>query len=133
MEVDRREFLKGLSAAAILIAPAGASPQGAHDVYGLIAKLIAAPGLRDELMAILLEGTREMPGCLAYIVAKDLANENAIWITEIWDSEKGHDASLTLPSVRSTIEKGRPLIAGFEKVAVTSPVGGVGFPSANAH
>jgi quinol monooxygenase YgiN len=52
-------------------------------------------------------------------------------VTEIWDSEASHDASLTLPAVKNSVAQAKPLIAGFEKVAVTNPVGGVGFPSAS--
>ena len=98
-------------------------------MYGLIAKLTAVSGLRDKLIKILEEGTRNMPGCRTYIVAKDAAEENVIWVTEIWDSESSHQASLSLPAVKDTVAQAKPLVAGFEKVAVTNPVGGVGFPS----
>ena len=47
-------------------------------MYGLIGKMIAAAGQRDALIAILLEGIADMPGCLSYIVANDPADENAI-------------------------------------------------------
>ena len=100
-------------------------------MYGLIAKLTAIPGKRDELIAILEKGTRNMSGCWSYILAKDAADENVVWVTEIWDSEASHDASLTLPAVKDAIAQGKPLIAGFEKVAVTNPVAGVGFPSSH--
>jgi quinol monooxygenase YgiN len=95
-------------------------------MYGLIGKMIAAPGKRDELISILLEGVARMPGCLSYIVAKDTGDANAIWITEAWDSQASHDASLSLPSVKEAIAKGRPLIAGFSDRVVTTPVGGPG-------
>ena len=97
-------------------------------MYGLIAKLTAAPGKREELMTILIEGTREMPGCLSYVVAKDSADENVLWVTEAWDSQASHDTSFTLPAVKDTVTRGKPLIAVFEKVATTTPVGGVGLP-----
>ena len=42
----------------------------------------AAPGKRDELMSILIDGTRDMPGCFGYIVAKDSVDENVVWVTE---------------------------------------------------
>ena len=45
-------------------------------MYGLIAKLTAVSGLRDKLIKILEEGTRNMPGWRSYIVAKDAAEEN---------------------------------------------------------
>jgi len=98
-------------------------------MYGLIAKLTAVTGRRNELIKILEEGTRNMPGCRSYIVATDAAEENVVWVTEIWDSETSHQASLSLPAVKDTVAQAKPLVAGFEKVAVTNPVGGVGFPS----
>ncbi len=95
-------------------------------MYGLIGKMTAAPGKRDALIAMLLEGTAAMPGCLSYIVAKDTSDANAIWITEAWDSKASHEASLSLPSVKGAIAEGRPLIAGFSDRVVTTPVGGTG-------
>ncbi len=82
-------------------------------MHGLIGKMIAVPGQREALIAILLEGIAGMPGCLSYIVARDPADENAIWITEVWDSAESHRASLSLPAVREAIGRARPLIAGF--------------------
>ena len=98
-------------------------------MYGLIGKMTTTPGQRDALVAILLGGTGAMPGCLSYVVAKDPADENAIWITEVWDSEANHSASLTLPAVKEAIAKGRSLIAGFSDRVVTAPVGGFGLPN----
>lgn len=95
-------------------------------MYGLIGKITAVPGQRDALTAILLEGTVGMPGCLSYIVATDPADENALWVTEVWTDKASHDASLSLPSVRQAIARGRPLIAGFGESFVTTPVGGQG-------
>lgn len=95
-------------------------------MYGLIGKIISQEGKRDELIKILLEGTDEMPGCLSYIVAKDIADKNAIWITEVWKDEASHQASLKLPVVQKAITKGRPLIAGFENQTVIEPIGGQG-------
>jgi quinol monooxygenase YgiN len=95
-------------------------------MYGLIGKMLAAPGQRDALMATLLEGVAGMPGCLSYIVAKDPADANAMWITEVWDNKASHEASLSLPSVQAAIAKDRPLIAGFGERFETEPVGGHG-------
>lgn len=95
-------------------------------MYGLIGKMTAVPGQRDALAAILLEGTRAMPGCLSYVVATDPANADALWITEVWDSQASHQASLALPAVRAAIARGRPLIAGFSDRVETIPLGGVG-------
>ena len=98
-------------------------------MYGLIGKMVAVPGKRDELIAILLESVASgpgMPGCLSYVIANDPADANAIWITEVWDSQSSHKASLSLPSVKQVIAKGRPLIASFGERFVTEPVGGHG-------
>lgn len=101
-------------------------------MYGLIGKMIAVEGQRDALIAVLLEGVSGMPGCLSYVVARDPADANAIWITEVWDSEASHKASLSLPSVKAAIAKGRPMIAGFGDSVVTAPVGGHGLAAALA-
>ena len=101
-------------------------------MYGLIGKMLAAPGQRDTLIAILLESTGDMPGCLSYVVAIDPADDDAIWITEVWDSEASHSASLTLPAVRDAIARARPLIAGFDDQIITTPAGGVGLGTAAA-
>jgi quinol monooxygenase YgiN len=108
--------------------PARASepPKGAKKMHGLIGKITAVDGKRDELIAILLQGTKEMPGCLSYIVAKDPANASAIWVTEVWEAEASHKASLSLPAVREAIRKGKPLIAKFDQGVTTEPVGGHG-------
>jgi len=95
-------------------------------MYGLIGKMTAKRGQRDALVAAILGDGEKMPGCLSYVVAHDPADPDAIWITEVWESKEAHAASLSLPSVRDAIAKGRPLIAGMEAVAETIPVGGVG-------
>ncbi len=95
-------------------------------MFGLIGKMRARPGKRDELLAILLESTSSMPGCLSYIVASDPMDADSIWITEVWTDEASHKASLSLPEVQAAITKARPIIAGFDSQTRTTPVGGVG-------
>jgi quinol monooxygenase YgiN len=97
-------------------------------MYGLIGKMTAVRGRRDEMLALLLADLKAMPGCLSYVVARDPADPDGIWITEVWDSEASHKASLELPAVQAAIAKARPLIAGFERGTVTEPVGGLGLP-----
>jgi quinol monooxygenase YgiN len=95
-------------------------------MYGLIGKMTTVPGQRDALAAILLEGTATMPGCLSYVIARDPADDNALWITEVWDSQASHKASLSLPAVQAAIAKGRPMITGFSNRVETIPIGGFG-------
>jgi len=94
-------------------------------MFGLIGKMRAAPGKRGELVAILGESTEAMPGCLSYIVAEDASDPDGIWITEVWDTEASHKASLKLPSVKAAIAKARPIIAGFDTHVTTRPVAGI--------
>ena len=95
-------------------------------MYGLIGKMLSAPGKREDLLAILLENVGTMPGCLSYIIARDPASDDGIWITEVWDSRENHAASLGIPEVKATIARAMPLIAGFGERFETEPLGGVG-------
>lgn len=133
-DISRQKFLKMSSTAmaALTIAPARIlfrKHLKIHtNMYGLISQMLAKPGQRDELIRILLEGTEKMPGCLSYIISKDLEDDNALWISEVWESRESHQASLSLPEVQDAITRGRPLIAGFGTRIETEPVGGFGFP-----
>lgn len=124
MTITRRTAVALL--AALPLASHAAPPTKESTMYGLIGKMRAQPGQRDALIAILLEGTKAMPGCLGYVIAKDKADADALWITETWDSQASHKASLALPQVQAAIAKGRPLIAGFGERFETEPVGGHG-------
>lgn len=95
-------------------------------MYGLIGKMMIAPGKRDAVIEILLNGVSGMPGCLSYVVAKDPAEPDAIWVTEVWESKAAHQASLQLPTVQSAIAHGRPFITGFGERFETEPIGGHG-------
>ena len=90
--------------------------------------MIAKPGQRDALLALLLEASRSapMPGCRLYVVSELPAEPDAIAITEVWDDQAAHDASLQLESVRALIAKARPLIAVMGESLELRPVGGQG-------
>ncbi len=99
-------------------------------MYDLIGTMKVVPGQPDVLIAILLEGVAGMPGCLSYVVAQDPTDSDAIWNTEVWDSQEGHKASLSLPAVQQAITRGKPLIAWFGERFETNPVGGHGLRTA---
>lgn len=126
--LGRRGFIAGATALAALGPEAAEAIGTGGRMFGLIGKMRATAGNRDALLAILLEGTAAMPGCLSYIVARDPADADAIWITEVWDRRESHRASLQLPQVRAAIARARPLIAGFDSSVETEPVGGIGLP-----
>ena len=119
-EIIRRDVLAGGLAIAALSTTVQA--QEKTPMYGLIGQMLAAPGKCDELLAILGEGVNDMPGCLSYVIAKDPANVDALWITEVWTDKDAHAASLKLPAVQAAIAKARPIIAGFPQHFETIPV-----------
>jgi quinol monooxygenase YgiN len=127
--MHRREFIALTAAGSAFVSGTITANAAGKTMYGLIGKMTAVAGKRDELIAVLLEGVSGMPGCLSYVVAKDPKNADDIWITEVWDDQSSHKASLSLPSVKSAIAKGRPLIAGFGDQTITMPVGGHGLDS----
>ena len=126
--MDRREHLAALAAMAAALLPAGqlraleAHMEEVVPEYGLIGQLLAKPGQRAALAAILAEGTGAMPGNIAYLIGEDSANPDAIWIVELWETKEAHTASLALPAVQAAIAKGRPLIAGFGTRVEFKPV-----------
>ena len=95
-------------------------------MYGLIGKIKAVPGQRDALISILIEGAKDMPGCQSYIVAQDQSDQDAIWVTEVWDDKASHQTSLSLASVQEAIRLGKSLILGFGERFETIPLGGHG-------
>ena len=127
MPLTRRSVV--ISAATATMAPAAlttTSNSEKQSMYGLIAKMKCASGQRDSLISILLEEVSGMPGCLSYVVAKDPTDPDSLWITEAWESQDMHKASLSLPSVQAAITKARPIMAGFGERFETQPVGGHG-------
>ncbi|MEQ8298919.1 MAG: putative quinol monooxygenase [Hyphomonas sp.] len=125
LALHRRRFLVGAAATTSLGACAVPEMRN-NTMYGLIGKFTSTDGDRERLAEILLNGLRDMPGCLSYIVANDPADANALWITEAWDSADSHKASLDIPSVQAAIKEGRPLIVGMQRIAETTPLGGHG-------
>jgi len=98
-------------------------------MYGLIVKMMVLPGRRDDAIALLAGCSTSMPGCLSYVIAKDAAHEDGLWVTEVWESEAAHDSSLTLRAVRAVIPQMKPLVVELRKIAITEPVAGLALPS----
>lgn len=133
MLVQRRAFIQtclvtplvaATSQAEVITQPTDSSIESdPQSMYGIIGKLEATEGNRDKLIKILLDGTQNMPGCQSYLIAKDNEEEAAIWITEVWETEAHHKASLQLPAVQKAMTEGKPLIAGVGQRHVVTPVG----------
>jgi quinol monooxygenase YgiN len=99
-------------------------------VYGLIVKIRTATGKRDEMIAILQGSAASMSGCKSYVVAKDTAEEDTLWVTEVWDSAESHEASLSIPEVRNAIPRAKAIVSTFERIAATQPVWDGALPAA---
>lgn len=63
-------------------------------MYGLIGKMRAPTGQRDSLIGIPLDGVSGTPGRLGFLVARDSADADSLWITEARDRAASHEASL---------------------------------------
>lgn len=123
MFVSRRTFT-GSAALALLGACAGTGDGRAtmEEAFGLIGEIKAAAGRGEELVRYLIEGSRAMPGNLAYIVAQSQSDPDSVWISEVWRTRTDHEASLKLPQVQAAIARARPIIAGFGQRVETRPV-----------
>lgn len=122
--MERREFfgIAALSLVAGCAGPAFGRIEKVEEAYGLIGQMLVAEGMRDLVVEALVEGTGDMPGNLAYLIAEDLADPNAIWITEVWRTKTDHANSLQLPGVQAAIAKARPHITGFGTRIETRPI-----------
>ena len=99
-------------------------------MHGVINKIKAAPGKQEELAKLMLEGVDSIAGCLVYIVSVDASDAELLWVIEVWENEKSQQASLTVPAIRTAIDKAMPLIVHFESIAMTKPIGGMGLEKA---
>jgi quinol monooxygenase YgiN len=84
------------------------------------------PENRPALMEALLDGARDMPGCVTYAVGEDAEDESVVWVSEVWASREAHRDSLSLPHVKAAIEQARPLLVGFGARHEYEVKGGIG-------
>ena len=73
----RRDVLVGAASVGLYAAMPQQAAARENAMYGLIGKMTAQPGARDELIEILLDGVGGMPGCLSYVVARDPEDADA--------------------------------------------------------
>jgi quinol monooxygenase YgiN len=92
-------------------------------LWGLLGRMRAQPGKREELITALQESSRDVPGKLVYLIQLEEDDPDAFWINEVWQTKAHYDACLTLPQVQHGMTVTRPLIAGIEHRTETIPLG----------
>ncbi|MGR3810369.1 putative quinol monooxygenase [Jiulongibacter sp. NS-SX5] len=83
--------------------------------YFLHGSLNAKEGKGEELAGILLEASAlvsKAKGCQLYLISISPEEPDTVWVTEVWDSEEDHKASLKNEEVRSLISKAMPILGG---------------------
>ena len=102
-----------------------------NSFYMLHGRLRSTPGEGATLATILGEQERSepMPGCRLYLVARDPQDADAVWGTEVWDTEAAHRASLEIPAVQERIARAMPII-DREGMTQQELVAVAGIPSA---
>lgn len=96
--------------------------------YGYLASMKAKPGHRDDVVSILLsgvDGLREA-GCHLYVVSRAQADDDTIWVSEVWESKQHHDASLQLPEAKAAIGQAMPMLTGEFTGQELTVAGGLG-------
>lgn len=98
--------------------------------YGYSGKLKAKQGKGEELAALLMRDVKEMEkikGCQLYIIGRNSAEPDSVFITEVWDSKEDHQNSLKDERIRALINEAMPLLDGMpEKGQELEILGGAG-------
>lgn len=95
-------------------------------MYGLITRLTALPGRRDELALCLLDPNLKRPGCHSYVVAHDTGDSDALWVTEVWMDEATHGVwSQDIHQSRALLPA-LGLVATWGDTVFTRALGGIG-------
>jgi quinol monooxygenase YgiN len=85
--------------------------------FGMQVTLKAFKGKGDELAQLMLQAAQlieNQPGCQTYIVIRSMSDPDQVMITEIWDSQQTHQASLANQEVSNIINSTRSLITQMQ-------------------
>jgi len=96
---------------------------------GRYVQLKAREGQRDALVEHMLGAAQllaDVPGCEFYVINTSATGADAVWVTEVWSTQAELDASLTIESVKASVEQVVPLLAGPPDRIDILPVGGKG-------
>ena len=95
----------------------------------VVAKLAAAPGKRDELVAALqvaLDTARGEEGTTFYILHADAKEENTLWFYELYADQAALDAHMGSAAFKALGSTLGPLLGGRPELTFLTPLGGKG-------
>jgi quinol monooxygenase YgiN len=94
-------------------------------------KLVATPGNADRLASKFLQSVemqRKNPDCELMIVCKSVADTDAVYLTEVWSSERAWEDARTSPLIAEWAKDMPLLVAEAPQSIRLEPVGGKGLP-----
>ena len=96
-------------------------------MFMLHGRLGAKSGKREELLQVFVDAEHQapLPGCRLYLVAVDETDSDGVWVTEVWESEEAHAASLQMERVKEQIARAMPLLdpEGYQQQRLDARVG----------
>lgn len=93
------------------------------------AKLPAAPGKRDELVAALqtaLETAQGESGTIYYMLHTDPADDNSLFMYELYENQDALNAHMGSDAFKALGPAIGPLLGGAPQLSILGPVGGKG-------
>ena len=91
--------------------------------------LVATRGNADRLASKFVESIelqRENPACELMIVCKSLADDDAVYLTEVWSSESAWEEARSSPAIAEWAKDMPSLVAEPPQSLRLDPVGGKG-------
>lgn len=87
-------------------------------MFGVLCRIVAAPGQGDALARHLVAGMRECTGCVSFPVNADRGGADLLWSTQLWESREDYERSLGRQSDRQRsardlgllVEVGTPVV-----------------------
>lgn len=98
----------------------------------VIAKLTAAPGKRDELVAVLQElvtGVADEDGTLIYALHTSNGDDTSVYFYELYTDQAANDVHSKSPTMAAVGPKLAGLLGGMPELTMLTPVGSKGLPS----
>jgi quinol monooxygenase YgiN len=82
-------------------------------------KATAKPGQGGELAEILLAAAAELesdPGCLLYLINRQVDQPDVVWVTELWRGQADLDASLERIRGSDSVAKAMALVDDWQMI-----------------